>query len=204
MREDTSIKDGYLKDFLRVEHFDCLIHAAHKLAVIEESDSMAKFRKPSVGQKIGRLLKACCLVLEGQASRRNDDAGEKNATRTERLIANEWSYKVNAISHKTTEENRRNKPVFLPSTEDLLKLKDYLETEVEAAKNRLKEEKTTANFQTLQSLVLCRLIMFNRRRSGEVSDVRLDDYLSRPNWHSAVNSEIYSSPPKIEQMLVER
>lgn len=66
----AGIKDGYLKDFLKVEYFDTLISAAHNRVEIDETDDMAKLDKPSVGQKIGRLLKMRCLVLEGQASRK--------------------------------------------------------------------------------------------------------------------------------------
>ena len=204
MRKDTGIRDGYLKDFLKVEHFDRLISAAHVLAALEETTDMARFKKPSVGQKVGRLLTKCCSVLEGQACRNNDENSEANARRMRVLIKNEWRYKVNAISHKTREENRRNKPVLLPTTEDLTKVKNYIEIELERAKNNLKSDQSMENFQALQSLVVCRLIMFNRHRSGEVSEVRLEDYLSRPNWQKGVNTEIYTYMPTLERRLMKR
>ena len=57
MREATGIQDGSLIHFLRVEYFDKLVETAPTLAVIDESEDIAKFEKPSEGLKIGRLLK---------------------------------------------------------------------------------------------------------------------------------------------------
>ena len=204
MRDLTGLEDGYLREFLKVKHFDTLIDAAHALAKAFERDETTKFEKPSVAQKIGRLLTKCCSVLEGEASRRNDEEDEKQANRLKRLIDNEWLYKVNAISHETARDNCRNNPILLPTTQDLLKLKDHTDSAIKMAQNRLKVEKTMENFQALQSLLLCRLIVFNRLRTGDVSDIRLADYQSRPNWKNVVNEEIYQSLTKLEQQLVNR
>ena len=126
MRDHTGLEDGYLREFfLKMKHFDTLIDAAHALAKAFEKDETTKLRKPSVAQKIGRLLTKCCSVLEGEASKRNDEEDEKQANHLKRLIDNEWLYKVNVISHETVRDNHRNNPIFLPTTQGLLKLKDH-------------------------------------------------------------------------------
>ena len=79
----------------------------------------------------------------------------------------------------------------------------YLEYVLPIVESRLEADITMGNFQDLQSLVLVRLTMFNRR-SGEVSEVRLTDYLTRPKWQGAVHKEIFSVLPRIEQILVKR
>lgn len=71
---------------------------------------------------------------------------ENNDTLLNRLIDNEWLYKVNAISHKTTEDNRRNRSILLPNTGDLIKPKEHIETEIEAAKPRPNDEKSMNDF----------------------------------------------------------
>ncbi|MEW8543328.1 MAG: hypothetical protein AB2693_07305 [Candidatus Thiodiazotropha sp.] len=201
MRKITGIKDGYLEDFMKCAHFDRLIDASCTLARMVETGVAATFKKPTVGRKIGRLLKQCSFVMEGQASRNEDDVKEKNARRIRTLIELEWRYKVNAIASKTLEENRRQKPVLLPTTEDLIKVKDYLAIELERRQKHLEADISMDNFQALQSVVLCRLIMFNRLRSGEAAEVRLRDYLARPDWHAAINKEIYNSRPALEREL---
>ena len=40
-----------------MEYFDKLVETAPTLAVIDESEDIAKFEKPSIGLKKGRLLK---------------------------------------------------------------------------------------------------------------------------------------------------
>ena len=79
----------------------------------------------------------------------------------------------------------------------------YLEYVLPIVDSRLEADIAMGNFQDLQSLVLVRLTMFNRR-SGEVSEVRLTDYLTRPKWQGAVHKEIFSVLPRIEQILVKR
>ena len=56
------------------------------------------------------------MVLEGKACRNINEEEDKIAKRLKRLIENEWKYLVNSISHKTTEENHRNKIIQLPPT----------------------------------------------------------------------------------------
>ena len=56
------------------------------------------------------------MVLEGKACRNINEEEDKIAKRLKRLIENEWKYSVNSISHKTTEENDRNKIIQLPPT----------------------------------------------------------------------------------------
>ena len=103
MRDHNGLEDGYLRDFLKMKHIDTLIDAAHALATAFEKDESTKFEKPSVAQKIGRLLTKCCSVLEGEASKRNGEEGEKQTNHLKRLIDNEWLYKVNVISETIAE-----------------------------------------------------------------------------------------------------
>ena len=62
----------YLNALLKVKYFDDLIKVAHHLADLDQTKDLAQFNKPSVGQKIGRLLNRCCIVLDGEAMRRNN------------------------------------------------------------------------------------------------------------------------------------
>ena len=60
------------------------------------------------------------------------------------------------------------------------------------------EEKTRAelfdhdyfSWRKLSKLTMARLILFNKRRGGEVSRLLLKTYKERPNWKESMNNEI--------------
>ena len=62
MRTQTGKPDCYLNEFLKVKHVDDLIKVANDLADLDQTKDLAQFNKPSVGQKIGRLLNRYCIV----------------------------------------------------------------------------------------------------------------------------------------------
>ncbi len=49
-----------------------------------------------------------------------------------------------------------------------------------------------------------RMIVFNKRRSGEASRLRVNVYNARPDWTSAQNKEIESSLSPHEKELAKR
>ena len=58
---------------------------AHNLADVDQTKDLAQFNESSEGQKIGRLLNRCWIVLDGEAMKRNNEEEEKNATRLKKV-----------------------------------------------------------------------------------------------------------------------
>ena len=58
----------------------------------------------------------------------------------------------------------------------------YLSIEINIYIEKLKDFKTHDNFSNLNKLVLTNLIVFNRRREGEVSRVKLETYTEKPDY----------------------
>ena len=42
-------------------------------------------------------MNRCCIVLDGEAMKRNNEEEEKNATRLKKLIKNEWTIRITCI-----------------------------------------------------------------------------------------------------------
>ena len=78
MRTQTGKQDCYLNEYLKVKYFDYLIKVAHNLTDLDQTNDLAQFNKPSVGQRILRLMNRCCIVFDGEAMGRKDEGGEKS------------------------------------------------------------------------------------------------------------------------------
>lgn len=197
-------KNGYLTDYLKPSMFDTIVEAAQELAGVQESDDKFSFNTPSVALKLGPVLKKCCVVLKGHALRNSDEIGERDAERLQKLIEEEWKTKVTSVALRSIKEKKRNTQILLPTASDLMKFKIYVDAQLTEAQQRLIKEETMDTYQRLSTVVICKIITFNRRRSGEVSKMLLDDFVNRPDWQSNLNEEIVQSLAELEKKLVQR
>ena len=139
------------------------------------------------------------------ARRRSNEEDEKEAQRLEDLIRDEWAAKVTSVALRSRKEIKRNEVALLPTPDDLAKLKNHIDKEISVSYDTLRENNENSDqYQKLQAAILCRIIMFNRRRSGETSKTLLKDYVMRPDWHQSINDEIYQSLGSIEKQLIKR
>lgn len=205
LRDEFKIPEGYLKDFLCPKNFDGIVESARKLSLKEETEDSLVLKKYSVALKCGPSLNKCCIILKGMARRRSNEEDEKEAKRLEDLIRDEWAAKVTSVALRSRKEIKRNEVVLLPTPDDLAKLKNHIDKEISVSYDTLKENNENSDqYQKLQAAILCRIIMFNRRRSGETSKILLKDYVMRPDWHQSINDEIYQSLGSIEKQLIKR
>ena len=205
LREEFKNPTGHLKDFLRPKNFDGIVEAAKSLSMKEETEDSIVLKKYSVALKCGPSLNKCCIIMKGIARRASDEESEKEAQRLQDLISDEWSGKITSVALRSRKELKRNEVILLPIPADLMKLKHHIDNEIKLAYEKLKDQNDCSEwFQKLQAAILCRIIMFNRRRSGETSKILLKDYLLRPNWRQSVNDEIYQSLGSLEKELIKR
>ncbi|KAI7806122.1 hypothetical protein IRJ41_000533 [Triplophysa rosa] len=102
----------------------------------------------------------------------------------QKLYKTKWS---EYISHKalcTISDLKYNKPTKLPLTQDIDKLNDYLQRSAESAFQELSQNTTEHNYACLARLTLTRIILFNRRRVGEVSKMPLKNFLQRDDSYA--------------------
>lgn len=71
--------------------------------------------------------------------------------------------KISTIALSTLNVRKFNKNEILPLTADLLKLNQYLENEME----NLMQSCEPDNWKIFRQVLLARIILFNKRRSGE-------------------------------------
>lgn len=186
-------------DCFRGKYFDDVIDGVHY-----RTGKGDDIKTPSQALKIGHSLKKCCHILIGDALRKNDHARKEEVRSFLELIENEWSEKVSKHALETMENRKFNKPFSIPLTEDVVALATTIKDGISEllAKKIINEEL----HKRLMELTLARIIIFNKKRSGEASRLTLEQYqkamLSKET--SQVNDELLSSLSEAEKVLAKR
>ena len=109
-----------------------------------------------------------------------DEELEKKCRAVAALYSLHWEGEVSHHALRTLEEARRNNPKILPLTEDVVKLTRYLQDEAKTKHEDLQKSGPGIGIQKtwvkLAEILLSQVIVFNRKRPGEVSRMTMDDY----------------------------
>ncbi|XP_054867655.1 uncharacterized protein LOC129349183 isoform X2 [Amphiprion ocellaris] len=100
---------------------------------------------------------------------------------------------------QTLREGKWNTPQLLPFTEDVKIMHGHLEKCREHYQEHLKSNPNKKNWTRLATVTLAEVILFNRRREGEVSKMPLNAFTLRDT--SRVHSDVALGLSKFEQKL---
>ena len=90
-----------------------------------------------------------------------------------------------------------------PCTEDLVTLKENLDKSIEIGVKCIRL--TYEEYVKLAHIVMARILIFNKRRSAEVDELKITDYDNRiRGTHLSENAEIVASLELPEKILVKR
>ncbi|KAF5304401.1 hypothetical protein FQR65_LT18870 [Abscondita terminalis] len=169
-----------LCEMLAPEKFDFIINATKEICQTTRDDISKKpeYNTPSLALKIGYAIKKCASIERGQCLRRGDLHKNRQYIGFLQLFNLEWNVRVSSNALSTLYSRKQNAEDLLPVTSDLLKLNNFLDTQIK----KIKENISSLKYSELTSLTLARIIMFNKRRSGETAKMTLAQYSCRPNW----------------------
>nr|CAI5846547.1 unnamed protein product [Callosobruchus analis] len=94
------------------------------------------------------------------------------------LIVSQWADEVSAQAATNLNEKKWNKQFLLPLTADLKKLNDYLQSGAETAYNELLSSANSKAYNKLKEILYTQIILLNRRRPAEVSQLKVQTYTS--------------------------
>ncbi|XP_028292074.1 uncharacterized protein LOC114455202 isoform X5 [Gouania willdenowi] len=100
---------------------------------------------------------------------------------------------------QTLREAKWNTPSLLPFTEDVKMMHMHLDKCREEYQKTLKKDPNKRNWSKLATLTLCEVILFNRRREGEVSKMPLSAFTLRDT--TGVHSDLAEGLSPLEQKL---
>lgn len=198
------IEGPSLADFLKPELFDLVVSGVMKLAQKTEGSNGSEYGVPSLSLKLGHSLKKCILILRGMALRQRDSSLGEQCKLYLELHESEWSDKVSSHALSTMVKRKANTPDVLPVTSDLIKLKQFMKEESHRCVAAIKECPSPETWTALVDVTLGRIILFNKRRSGEAAKLLIKSYDERPVWKDFANEEISNSLSSLEKQLSNR
>ncbi|KAK3724615.1 hypothetical protein QZH41_011044 [Actinostola sp. cb2023] len=195
-----------LIDVIDTRYFDDIVIAVKSLCKFDETEHL-KVDTPSLALKLGHSLKKCAQLVKTIALKRNDDIMLKKAKRFLELFENEWTTQISSRSLASMGAKKHNTIDYLPLTEDLEKLRQHLTSKIASLSACIQKsdgpQTHHGTWFELAKATLARIIMFNKRRSGETGTLEIEKFKSRPNW-STCGSTLKSTLTPLERRLCER
>ncbi|XP_029942327.1 uncharacterized protein LOC115384133 isoform X2 [Salarias fasciatus] len=188
-----------IKDFFVPSNFNHVIEAVKAVAGFNEDTNT--YKTPSLALKLGHSLKKIADILECEAQMAESDNEEflNNLKKTRTLLDKKWDVCVSSGALQTLRESKWNTPQLLPFTEDVKTMHRHLEKCREEYQEHLKNSPNKKNWTRLATVTLAEVILFNRRREGEVSKMPLSAFTLRDT--SRVHSDVALGLSKLEQKL---
>lgn len=197
-----------LLEFIDPNYFDSIVAETKTLGGYSLSDKNGEkrpsFSKPSLPLKMGYVLEQICELSKGIAIKSNDEGLLKKAEQFSQLYSMEWRHQISSISVRCLDDNKFDKVQLLPTTNDLLIVRDYLKVEIPKATDALINLPTTESWRHVAELVGIRLTMLNRRRISEVFGMLLTKFSSREKNKESEMDEIKKSLTPLEARLLKR
>lgn len=134
--------------------------------------------------KLGHSLKRMSMLLESDAIIKGAKDTIEEARSFRNLYDAKWHKLVSVTSLKSLKESKWNALQLLPFTADVQKLHNYLDEKQQQYQHDLESEATLQNWANLAKVSLAQVILFNRRRVGEVSKMPLSAFIKR---HTHIN-----------------
>ncbi|XP_077978108.1 uncharacterized protein LOC144433636 [Glandiceps talaboti] len=196
---DSSILQ--LDDCIHPAKFQTVVQAVRSMAGYDEE--AATYTTPSLGLKVGYYLKDCAQIVISHSIQSESKSDEDRATRFMDLYRLEWENKVSSHAGHTLQARRANNTKLLPLTEDIVKLTNRLQDIMQnTAKNLREKTLVEGSWSSLCKATLAQVILFNRRREGEVSRMLLTTYVKNKNQSAGEDEEITASLSPLERKLL--
>ena len=176
-----------LSSFLSGKRFRDVVAAVKSLS--KSSDS------PQFALTAGHYIKQVNLMKISLAIEAEDERMKREAKNFKHMYEANWNTKVSSVALRRQKLRQINKEEMLPMTVDLICFKKWL-CQILENKPDMPDEKSVAR---VAKATLARLLIFNKLRIGEVEELKVFDFLNRPN--DVVPDEIMKCLTVSERML---
>ncbi|XP_047658877.1 uncharacterized protein LOC113659136 [Tachysurus fulvidraco] len=174
-KKNSKLKE--VSDFFIPANFPHVIKAVHSVAGLNEETST--YKTPSLALKLGQNLKKMANIVECEAIMSGDKNTIRNVQAFKQICETKWSECVSSQAIRNLSEAKWNSPQLLPFAEDVKKMHQYLDRQCNESQTKLEKEPSSKHWAEVAKVTLCQVILFNRRREGEVSKLSLTAFTLR-------------------------
>lgn len=190
---NTTLSWKPLDAFIMAPKFDDILAATRALTMASDS--------PKLASNLGHYISQCAEQKKGLAIRAKDNEKRQDATDFLELFGVEWNNKITAVANRRQAMQHLNKPIIMPLTEDMVSLSQWLGKEIHSI--LAVPHPTSAQCKRLASLILVRILIFNKRRIAEVQELLVEDYNKRSK-EDDIPEEMLNSLDICEKALAKR
>ncbi|KAK4885857.1 hypothetical protein RN001_002128 [Aquatica leii] len=174
------------KDIIHPKNFDIVVTAVREMSGYDHERKI--FKAPSLAMHIGTSLKLASdelvhLILRESKGYKTKSCKEQqewiqNVKFFKELVESRWNTELSSLANKDLSEKRWNKPLLLPLVSDIKKFRDGVLKIANECKDQLSNNNGNEKvYKLLVQSALALLILFNRRRIGDVQYLKIQNYL---------------------------
>lgn len=196
-----------LFDYLKPEYFQDFVAATKTVSGYDEGKK--SFKAPSFALHLGTNLKMLCdvgfkLVLEKKSlpgiKFDNQDQKKKEIKDLKKLIEGHWCSELSSLALKTLKERNWEKPLNLPLTSDIKIFQEYLAKRADESYVNLQNQyNISVNYKVLTECVLAQVVIFNRKRIGDVQYLKIETY--NKDFSTTNQESFLESLTQVEKIL---
>ncbi|XP_033737472.1 titin homolog [Pecten maximus] len=166
-------------DYITPSYFDTMCEAALLCANVDADDE-EDLASPSSALKIGFDIGRLAHLKLGITIREGNIKGKEDAEQFNSLMKMEWTLRVSKIAHLKLNAMKLRKTSPLPVPEDLASISTYLKSELKGLDlTQRSSVKTSDIYKRAVILTQTRLLTYNKRRSGELEALSMENYDNR-------------------------
>lgn len=174
-----------LQDLINPKNFDTVVSSVRNIAGYDPFKKT--FRAPSLAMHLGTSLKTTCdelthLIIKESTGYRCHSIEERkqwleNIKHFRKLVDSRWGIEMASLANKDLQEKRWNKPLLLPLVTDIKKFHEGLVCIARKCHRLFSNNQDNLKvYKEFVESILALLILFNRRRIGDVQYLKLKDY----------------------------
>lgn len=184
-RDITHNETISLKEILLPKNFPNILSAARQISGYDPH--MKNFKTPSLAMHMGTYLKQVCDELyhqilqeaPGFTSKCKEEVQNwlQEVENLKKLITSRWNIEISSLANKDLQEKRWNKPPLIPLVSDIQIFREKtIKMASECDQSFKNNEDDVETYKLLVNCTLSLLILFNRRRIGDVQFLKIKDY----------------------------
>ncbi|KAF5294386.1 hypothetical protein FQR65_LT19983 [Abscondita terminalis] len=174
-----------LKEIFHPKNFDNVVSAARKISGYDPLTK--KFTAASLSMHMGTTLKTVCdelshLIVKETIGFRCKSIHEteerlKHIKQFRKLVESRWSIEISSLAIKDLQEKKWQKPLLVPLVGDVKLFRDESIKIANDCMTLFQDGKDSEeSYKLLVNCSLSMLIIFNRRRIGDVQFLKINDY----------------------------
>ncbi|CAH0546984.1 unnamed protein product [Brassicogethes aeneus] len=187
-------------DFLKPQKFQSLVKAT--LNIAEYNKLQHTFKSPSLALQMGTLIKQAIHTAYSYEAQKTASCKDRleNFNMLTTLIESDWAHEVSSRAGQNLAINRFNKPSVIPVAKDIKTFDEYLKNLMREAQVILTNQPDNSKaYRDLMDGVFCSIVIFNKRRAGEMQRIYLSTFLQ--NYDSIPFMEFEKALTNSEKIL---